>query len=223
MTLHQIPRLGLTLLLLFVCASALARHHGHFPRETDTGGNVGVFDYYLLSLSWSPTYCLTHGNDTAQCGSKGYGFVLHGLWPDNFHGRHPENCATTPLLATAIRFARTIFPTEKLIYHEWKRHGTCSGLSPLTYFETADRVRTQFKIPPNYEAPATTQMLPAAAIVNSFEKANPTYRHAIAVSCSGPELAEVRVCLDKTLLPTSCHRNPTGNCRDGDIRVPSIR
>jgi ribonuclease I len=38
------------------------------------------YDYFLLSLSWSPSYCLTHGDDRAQC-SKGYGFVLHGLWP----------------------------------------------------------------------------------------------------------------------------------------------
>ena len=37
-------------------------------------GTPGEFDFYVLSLSWSPTFCLTHpGNE--QCTGKGYGFV----------------------------------------------------------------------------------------------------------------------------------------------------
>ena len=29
-------------------------------------GPSGSFDYYVLSLSWSPSYCLTHPDDETQ-------------------------------------------------------------------------------------------------------------------------------------------------------------
>ena len=55
-------------------------------------GQSGEFDFYVLSLSWSPTFCLTHpGNE--QCSGKGYGFVLHGLWPQYARGGWPASCA----------------------------------------------------------------------------------------------------------------------------------
>lgn len=52
-------------------SSARQSHQGKAPTESV----AGVFDYYLLTLSWSPTFCLTHKDDT-QCSGKGYGFVL---------------------------------------------------------------------------------------------------------------------------------------------------
>src|SRR5205823_211721 len=57
-------------------------------------GLAGQFDYYVLSLSWAPTYCQTHADDRAECSGKGFGFVLHGLWPQYDNGGYPENCAT---------------------------------------------------------------------------------------------------------------------------------
>jgi ribonuclease T2 len=44
----------------------------------------GKFDYYVLALSWSPTYCASRAGrrDRQQCGTgRGYAFVVHGLWP----------------------------------------------------------------------------------------------------------------------------------------------
>lgn len=78
-------------------------------------GQAGEFDYYLLSLSWSPTFCLTHaGNE--QCKGKGYGFVLHGLWPQYAKGGWPQFCAPlTPLTAAQRQQGRTMFPTAKLL------------------------------------------------------------------------------------------------------------
>src|SRR6476469_4564070 len=52
-------------------------------REND----AGQFDFYVLSLSWSPSFCATaaeRGNGrgpTPQCGPRHYSFVVHGLWP----------------------------------------------------------------------------------------------------------------------------------------------
>jgi ribonuclease I len=65
-------------------SSARQSQQGKAPVESV----AGVFDYYLLTLSWSPTFCLTHKDD-AQCSGKGYGFVLHGLWPQYAKGGWP--------------------------------------------------------------------------------------------------------------------------------------
>ena len=65
----------------------------------DDGQNVaGVFDYYALVLSWSPTYCEEEGDDRRdpQCRprrDRPFAFVLHGLWPQYEKG-FPNNCRT---------------------------------------------------------------------------------------------------------------------------------
>src|SRR5579864_8492914 len=62
-------------LLMLAANPSYARHH----HKQNTDAQSGQFDYYLLSLSWALTYCLTHGEDGAECSNIGYGFVLHGL------------------------------------------------------------------------------------------------------------------------------------------------
>ena len=44
----------------------------------------GQFDYYVLALSWSPSYCAGEAgqNDQQQCApGRRFAFVVHGLWP----------------------------------------------------------------------------------------------------------------------------------------------
>jgi ribonuclease T2 len=40
----------------------------------------GQFDYYVLSLSWSPSFCETATGNARrqQCGPRPYSFVVHG-------------------------------------------------------------------------------------------------------------------------------------------------
>ncbi len=48
------------------------------------GERAPDFDYYVLSLSWSPTWCALEGDTrgSPQCDEAAdYGWVLHGLWP----------------------------------------------------------------------------------------------------------------------------------------------
>src|SRR5690606_775520 len=58
---------------------------------------AGVFDYYSLVLSWSPTYCAsaksTEGEPQCRRDARPYAFVLHGLWPQYERG-YPEYCST---------------------------------------------------------------------------------------------------------------------------------
>ena len=54
------------------------------------------FDFYVLSLSWSPSFCAGAAergarNANVQCGPRPFSFVVHGLWPQYDNG-FPEYC-----------------------------------------------------------------------------------------------------------------------------------
>jgi ribonuclease T2 len=185
---------------------------------------AGVFDYYLLALSWSPTFCLTHKDDS-QCTGKGYGFVLHGLWPQYAKGGWPESCPPlTTLNAAQTSQGLTLFPTKKLLDHEWSKHGTCSGLGAMGYLDEADKAVAAVKIPDELQPFSSSYYFEAQEIADLFRKANPGIpADGIAVICSGPELSEVRVCMGKDLQFGACGKGVKTQCRAGDIRVPPSR
>jgi ribonuclease T2 len=208
----------LLLLMLFAVAA------GADARERDAPAASGRFDYYLLALSWSPAHCARHPEDRPQC-SRRYGFVLHGLWPQYTDGGYPATCATQqPLTEDARRFGVTVFPSEKLVAHQWRKHGSCSGMDPLAYFRAADAARDAIRIPPELEPGARTHETTAQAVSKALRDANPRiHRRGVAVVCSGPELREVRICLSKDLQPVACGRGVRDACRRGTIRVPGAR
>ncbi|TWD50216.1 ribonuclease T2 [Pseudomonas sp. SJZ131] len=185
---------------------------------------AGVFDYYLLTLSWSPTFCLTHKDDS-QCSGKGYGFVLHGLWPQYANGGWPESCPPKVALSPAEqKRGLTLFPTPKLLEHEWAKHGTCSGLGATGYLDAADKAVGAVKVPEKLQPFSGTVYLPAQKIAELFRESNPGIpADGIAVICSGPELSEVRVCMGKDLQFGACGKGVKTQCRAGDIRVPPSR
>ena len=67
--------------------------HSH-GRKSKAKGAPGEYDYYVMALSWSPTFCEAHPDEDEQCAHKGFGFVLHGLWPQYERGGGPERCDT---------------------------------------------------------------------------------------------------------------------------------
>src|ERR1700749_323724 len=102
----------------------------------------GEFDYYVLSLSWSPSFCEeaaergNSGRSQAQCGGRPFSFVVHGLWPQYENG-FPEYCDRSAewLERSIMTSMLDVMPAPGLIFSEWKKHGTCSGLSARGYFE----------------------------------------------------------------------------------------
>lgn len=215
-----------SILLGFVVAFFTSGLEARARAAEEVSHQAGVFDYYVLSLSWSPTYCLTHPHDSPQCTiQKGFGFVLHGLWPQYAKGGYPQNCPTADrLTAEAIAFGNTIFPSPTLIDHEWGKHGTCSGLNALDYFKVSDQVRTSVKVPVALDSPEKTQYLTAAQIIASIVAENPGMtKESLAVACSGPRLSEVRVCFDRQLSPMACGKDVRSTCGRKQIRVPAVR
>lgn len=208
------------LLLALSTSAAVARHHSHAA-----GNAPGHFDYYLLSLSWSPSYCLVHPGDRQQCQGRGFGFVLHGLWPQFNAGGYPQSCATNiDLDREADALGRTLYPSPSLMEHEWQRHGTCSGLAPADYFRTADRALAVLHVPAIFEAPRATQHLSAQQILAAFQAANPNLPpHAMTVACSRGELSDVRLCLTQNLLPRPCGHGVDNSCPSVPVSIPSAR
>jgi ribonuclease T2 len=211
------------LLALALAAPAAARHpRAHAAREAAPG----EFDYYVMALSWSPTFCSTHPEEEDQCAHKGYGFVLHGLWPQYERGGGPQHCATgdEPDRRTVAR-ALAFMPSRRLVGHEWHAHGACTGLAPQAYFELADRAFARIKPPPALQAPARDLELTAAGLRGALERANPGLADAmLSLHCSGGELVEVRICLDKDLAPRACGRRMREGCpRSGTFTVPAVR
>ena len=55
----------------------------------------GKFDFYVLSLSWSPSFCKDTEErgceSNEQCRGRPYAFVVHGLWPQYERG-FPRDC-----------------------------------------------------------------------------------------------------------------------------------
>ena len=96
----------------------------------------GQFDFYVLSLSWSPSFCdavTERSADSAarqpECGDKPYAFIVHGLWPQYEKG-FPEYCQNpAPRLdRNVVSSMIDLMPSPRLIFREWDRHGVCSGL-----------------------------------------------------------------------------------------------
>jgi ribonuclease T2 len=109
-------------------------------------GEPGKFDFYVLSLSWSPSFC------EAEAGKRGteeqcrrgrpFAFVVHGLWPQHERG-FPRACVRPApwVPEPLIRNSLDLMPARALILHEWREHGTCSGLAPQAYFEAVRSAR----------------------------------------------------------------------------------
>lgn len=192
------------------------------------GSRSGQFDFYVLALSWSPSFCASGAGQRSreQCalGARN-AFVVHGLWPQHERG-FPSYCDDRPAPRFALEQARGVFPEEGLARYEWRKHGTCSGLSPTEYFQAARRARDMVVIPEEFRAPGRPLDKNAADISRAFIEANRTLRPGmLAVTCTrSGQLEEVRVCLSKDLREfRACPEVVRQACRLGEIRVPQPR
>src|SRR5215471_1445996 len=136
----------------------------------------GEFDFYVLSLSWSPSFCDAAGDrakQQAECNERPYSFVVHGLWPQYEKG-FPEYCQVpSPRLdRNIVSSMLDLMPAPRLIFHEWDRHGTCSGLSARAYFETVRKARAVVKIPPEFMEVKSELTVTPATVQEDFTKAN---------------------------------------------------
>ncbi|WP_305987282.1 ribonuclease T [Roseibium sp. MMSF_3544] len=184
----------------------------------------GEFDFYVLALSWSPTYCKQEGADANrhQCDiRKPFRFVVHGLWPQYERG-YPQSCDGPRRIEKRIAIdMEDIMPSHGLVFHQWRKHGTCSGLEPDEYFDLTREAFERVAIPGAFAKLDKRSKAAPETVEKAFRLANPGLENdAMAVTCSRGELEEVRICLTKDLEFRSCENLDRSGCRADSLSVP---
>ncbi len=204
--------------------------------ERTTRHIAGKFDYYQLVLSWSPTHCAdnSRGAKDTQCGprrARPYSFVMHGLWPQYERG-WPQFCQTRgkPYVPSdIIAKMMDIMPSRGLIIHQYKKHGTCSGLDAATYFKASRIAYRNVKIPKIFAAPKKPILLTPFDLVKQFRSVNPTLTSdAVQVVCkrgNANRLKEVKFCMTRKGAFRACSKGRAlrHRCSNKKMYVPPIR
>lgn len=196
------------------------------------GGTPGRFDYWSLVLSWSPSFCLTNNGrrDKQQCGpQRAFAFVVHGLWPQYERG-WPDFCAAKRswVPREVIRDMRRIMPSNSLVIHEWRKHGTCSGLVPQAYYSLTRKLFAGIRIPSRFRQPNGYISTTPQALKQAFVSANPQLDASmISVQCGNrrdrANLRDLRICFGRDLQPRRCGSNERRSCRARQLTLPPVR
>ncbi|MEO0703547.1 MAG: ribonuclease T2 [Pseudomonadota bacterium] len=191
------------------------------------GEKAGEFDYYVLALSWSPTWCKLEGEarGSEQCDAdRDLGWILHGLWPQ-FHQGWPSYCVTgerNPSRGDTAAMA-DIMGTSGLAWHQWNKHGRCSGLSSDDYYALSREAYGQVMRPEVFRRLDAPVKLPASVVEQAFLEANPELEpDMITITCKSGRIQEARICLSKGLSPVPCGRDVVRDCTMEDALFAPI-
>lgn len=218
------PAAVLAAFLVLVAGFAAA-----FPAPAAADGTPGDFDFYVLSLSWSPSWCESDddADRSAQCTTgRRFAFVVHGLWPQYDRG-WPDFCADGRRdrpSRDAVDAMLDIMPDPDLVRYQWSKHGTCSGLSSSAYLSKVRQARGRITIPPAYRSLERYVTVDPRTVERDFRAANPGLpADGIAVTCDRRRLKEVRICLTRDLAFTDCAEVDAGACRRPSVVMPPVR
>jgi ribonuclease T2 len=201
----------------------------HNQRRRNTPGD---FDFYVLALTWSPSFCESsrernngRPSQSQQCGARPYSFVVHGLWPQHENGFPRECQVPAPRLnRNIVNSMLDLMPSPRLVFNQWDRHGTCSGLSAQQYFDTVRRAREAVQVPAQFHDLAGYKMVTPDEVEKEFLAANPGMSAGgIAVTCDTRRLSEVRICMSKDLKFRDCPEVDRRSCRIGKVVMPPVR
>lgn len=220
------------LVISLTVAAGLVALAGGAKAQDKRQNAPGEFDFYVLSLSWSPSFCEEAserdrggGRSQMQCSGRPYAFVVHGLWPQYENG-FPEYCQrpSPRLNRNIVSSMLDLMPAPGLIFNEWDKHGTCSGLDGRNYFETIRKARAAIKIPAEYLDLSQAKTVAPGEVEEAFIKANPGLSNAaVSVTCNRTRLSEVRICLNKDLQFRACEEIERRACRRDQVTMPPVR
>ena len=217
-----IKALALSVAITFAVAVP-AGAQGPLPEDVRRGFG---FDFYVLALSWSPSWCEANDRDgrTRQCDEdRDFRFIVHGLWPQ-FERGYPEFCEKAER-DVPRRFEDAllpIMPSRGLIQRQWDKHGACSGLRQAEYFRTLAHAWRSIRIPQKLEAMTRDDRISANEVEGLFSSANAGLDgDAIAVSCRDGRMTEVRICMSKDLGFRSCPEVDRRGCRQRVLDLPA--
>jgi ribonuclease T2 len=188
-------------------------------------------DHFVLALSWSPSFCATTeaADEARQCGGRRkFAFVVHGLWPQE--GRRPSQyCPTeeTWVPEDQIDEMLHIMPSKSLVIHQWRKHGTCSGLSMSDYFRLTRALFGRVRIPARYLSPLEPIVTTPEALIGDFVKTNrdlsSDMMQLVCASRSLSRLAELRICFSPDGDFAQCSFPPRASCRARTLVLPPVK
>ena len=205
------------LLWFMLVMPALAQEH-----------RTGVFDYYVLSLSWSPNWCALEGDarGSEQCAPQhDHGWILHGLWPQYERG-YPAYCKTSERVPSRrmTRDMADVMGTSGLAWHQWKKHGTCSGLSATDYYSLSRAAYRRIARPEVFRRLDKAVRLPATVVEEAFLEANPDLgADGITITCKQGHIQEARICLTRDLEFRRCGGDVLRDCSSPNALFTPIR
>jgi ribonuclease T2 len=184
------------------------------PSSADDSGD---FDLYLLAQTWAPQWCCVRADrcSTVPWAFSARHFSLHGLWPGFAVPRaggstFPESCRVKAQVLTSQLLPREYIDMAPsftqwnaaehrpevgpLARHEWKKHGTCSGLSPDSYFNEA--LRAMQALPGDRGTPALVSDNVGGAVSAAALRAEYPKRVALRAN-KDCILSEVTSCWEK--------------------------
>ncbi len=181
--------------------------------------NSESFEFYLMALSLHPAFC-ENGNAAKQdcqvltaADHARRPLVIHGLWPENLEPEsYPRDCDGPKLsLPTSLRAELEDWMpgmASGLHSHEWRKHGTCSGLDATEYFEQSIALaRTANRALRDSLLASVDKQVSAEELRSAANRVAPGYGDTITFHCQNirspdvakrgrPYLIEVRQCVD---------------------------
>jgi ribonuclease T2 len=232
-----------TIALLAAATPGEARHR-------TSAAQAGSFDFYLLSLSVAPAFCaLSPANqakqecqDLSDQAFEQTPLTVHGLWPNRAGvsvNRQPHDCGGPPLgtLPDGLQgdLGRYMPGGPGLEAHEWRKHGTCSGLSPEAYFTTVVNLARHANETIGavmQDRGMLGQRMRISDLLSGVAAKDPALAQAIVVDCAHPRgggaalVEEIRVVLSKDLQPepvASVGMGHNAGCPGGAGLVPKVK
>jgi ribonuclease T2 len=184
---------------------------------------AGEFDYYVLALSWQPTWFALEGERSEQC-RRPAGWTLHGLWPQYEQG-WPSDCTTSERDPSRRETAAMadIMGSGGLAWYQWQRHGRCAGLDPADYFALARIAYAQIVRPDVLNRIEAPLRLPAEVVEEAFLRDNPDLTDdGLTVTCKSGHVHEVRICITRELEPRDCAADIRRDCTVADALLLPI-
>lgn len=188
---------------------------------------AGRFDYWVLALSWSPSWCETEAEgEAAQCDpARDLGFVVHGLWPQHERAGWPEWCRTVARDPSRRETAAMadVMGSGGLAWHAWRKHGRCSGLSAEQYFRLTREALRRVARPEALAALGRRVRIDPEVIEAAFLEANPDFEpDGVTVTCRGGLFREARICFDRRLRPRPCAPDAARDCSAAMVALPPV-
>jgi ribonuclease T2 len=199
---------GVVAVLLALAAPAAAQNR------------AGAFDHYILALSWMPAFCASEGEarGDARCapGTR-HGWMVHGLWPQHRGGTWPEYCPTAERPPTRRETAEQadLFGASGAAWHQWNKHGRCTGLSAQGYYALTRAALDRLTLPAIFQRIDQPLSVAPDVIEAAFIEDNPGLTGDMMVTtCRRDTLVELRLCLNRDLSPRPC---------DAEVRSCALR